>query len=125
MAIPSWPAAVPYQPHTDLWDRTPARDHLATEMESGDVRVRRRPARLDAITWGRILTQAQFAALDTFLEVTTHRAASRFRMRVTFNGSTFEERTVQIQPGSLKISHVGAGPQVVFSLWVFPATVVS
>ncbi len=125
MAIPEWPAAVPYQPHTDMWECTPARDHLATEMESGGVRVRPRPARLEAMTWGRILTDAQFAALDTFLQVTTHRAASRFRMRVSFNGSTFEERTVQIQPGTLKITRAGSGPQVAFSLWVFPASVVS
>ena len=94
-------------------------------MEGGNVRVRRRPGRLEGQAWGRIFTTTQYAAFRSFLKDTIYDATSRFRMSVSFNGTTFEERTVQIQPGTVKVTHGDAGIKVVFSLWVFPASVVS
>lgn len=127
MAIPSWPVTVPYASLRDDWGITPYRSHLETEMESGDVRVRRRPAaRLPLMSWGQNLNSTQFSAFRTFLESTTFDGASRFTMQVSFDGQAFTSRTVQFQAGS--ISWAAFSPDLTHltaKLYIFPASVVS
>jgi len=58
-----WPLAVPYRSEREPWGLSPAREALATDMESGDVRQRRRPGDdLGTMTWGRGLGPAQLSA---------------------------------------------------------------
>ena len=103
------------------------RTHLETEMEGGNVRVRRRPAgRLPLIQWGRYLNPTEMAAFRTFVETTLFDGTSRFTMQVSLGGGAYESRTVQIQSGSLKWAAIGGNEgHVTFSLYVFPASVTS
>lgn len=127
MAIPEWPAAVPYQTEREPWSNVPFRAPIETEMESGDVRIRNRPGdRLATVTWARPLTAAQGAAFINFVENTIHRGAMRFRMPVCLDGSTYTLRTVQMQPKTLKYTGLPGGHlRPAFTLFVFPPSVVS
>jgi hypothetical protein len=127
MSLPTWPGAVPYEPFDDLWKNTPLGNaHLVTEMEAGNVRVRRRPWVLPVLEWGRLLKPDAMATFKTFVESDLSQGASRFRMMVCLDGSTFTERTVQMEPASLGYASAGNSlVRVTFRLWVFPPAVVS
>ncbi len=127
MAIPDWPDEVPYESLRAEWDVTPFRSHLETEMESGDVRVRRRTAaRLPLMSWAQVMDDAQFAAFRTFVETTIYDGTSRFRMPVTLDGATFETRTVQFQAKSISWASFAPGLiRASAKLYIFPASVTS
>lgn len=81
MSLPTWPEAVPYEPFDDLWKNTPiGNTHLVTEMEAGNVRVRRRPWVWPVLEWGRLLKPDAMAAFKTFIESDIYEGSSRFRM---------------------------------------------
>lgn len=124
MSLPGWPASIPYQSLRSAWGGMPARAPLATDMEDGNTRQRSQTGSdVGTYSWGGILTAAQIAAFQTFFLVTLDNGARRFRMFVSRDGVTHEERPVQIVAGSLKYAAAG-GPNtlVQFSILVFPAS---
>ncbi|WP_454917299.1 hypothetical protein [Xanthobacter sediminis] len=127
MALPVWPVAVPYASERDRWGLKRFRDPVETEMEGGNIRVRRRPGdNLMVMSWGRDLHPSEFTAFRTFVEDTLHWGVSRFSMAVSLDGRTYEIRAVQMQPKTLEYSKPSALlVGVKFSLYVFPASVVS
>lgn len=125
MTAPVWPVTVPYESSPDRWSIKPVRAPLKTEMEAGNVRIRRRPGdNLKVMRWGRILTTAEFEAFTTFIEDTIYGGTARFTMPVSLNGATYVDRIVQIDAETIDDSHLG-GLQVAvsFAAFVFPASV--
>lgn len=126
MTYPEWPLALPYRPWRDQWGYKPGREALATEMENGDTRQRKRPGDdVGPMQWGRTFTEAEMATWDDFLaEVSS--GAARFLMLVPTKGASYETRVVQIVGGAGGISYsaVGVETQVAFTLLVFPAVMV-
>jgi len=127
MSLPTWPSDVPYRSLPDGWGAKPYRTPLETDMDGGNVRVRRRPGDgLGTMSWKVELTAAQMASFRSFVETTLRFGTARFSMPVTLDGSTYETRTVQIVGGSLQYSTPGGGVAAVqMDLRVFPASVVS
>ena len=125
MAYAQWPSAVPHMPWVSMWGVKPARAALETEMEGGNVRLRRRPGDDVAVMqWGRALKPAEMVAFKAFLASINH-GASRFLMPVMLDGVTCEDRVVQISADSLQYSMTsGATPVVQMTLLVFPAAMV-
>jgi len=122
MAIPSWPSGVEHRPDPAHWDIVPFRPPLATDMEGGNTRYRRRPGDdVATMTWGQIFRPDEVAILRPFLTTTLRNCTSRFTMPVSMDGSTVETRVVQIVPGSLGFSSGGGVNTLVkFDLSIFP-----
>lgn len=123
MAYVDWPSAVPFRSERSGWSYTQGREALATGMDGGDARQRRRPG--DGVgtgRWGRGLTAVQMAAFTAFL-ATIGGGATRFLMPVSLDGQTYEARVVQIigGAGGIQYGSIGAETMVSFSLLVFPA----
>jgi hypothetical protein len=127
MAIPVWPSGVPNSPLRDSWKVKRFRAPLETEMEGGNVRARRRPGdNLIEMQWSRVLNSTQMAAFETFVETTIYGGAARFTMSVSLDGLSTTSRTVQMRPGSLEYTSFSPVlAQVSFTMFVFPASVVS
>ncbi|MBB6306215.1 hypothetical protein [Xanthobacter tagetidis] len=126
MALPTWPTGVPNAPLRDSWDVDRFNANLETEMEAGNVRVRRRPWNLIVMQWSRVLNPTQMTAFETFVTTTISGGAARFAMSVSLDGSTFVTRTVQMRAKSLKYSSFAPDlTQVSFTMLVFPASVTS
>ena len=125
MAYANWPSTVPHEPWASAWSLKPARAPLETEMEQGNVRLRRRPGDdLATMSWGRSLTSAQMNAFRSFLE-TINGGTARFTMPVMMGGIACETRLVQIVADSLQYSMTAGGRTIVqMTLLVFPATMV-
>ncbi|MFG1349098.1 hypothetical protein [Xanthobacter autotrophicus] len=121
MSTPEWPSALSFAPLVGDWNVDPYRSHIETEMEGGNVRIRRRPARLPLVQWGHELDPDQFAAFDDFVADTLFDGTARFLMPVTLGGAAFQVRLVQIQTGSLKLSAPSPNQtRVSFAVYVFP-----
>lgn len=121
-----WPPTLPYLPWRDQWGYVPGREVLATEMDGGDTRQRRRPGDdLGTMKWGRTFSAAEMALWKVFL-ASIAGGAARFLMHVSTDGATLEVRVCQIVGGAGGISYaiVGLETQVSFSLLVFPADAV-
>lgn len=125
MTAPVWPVTVPYESSPDRWSIKPVRAPLKTEMEAGNVRIRRRPGdNLKVMRWGRMLSTAELADFNTFLETTIYGGAGRFTMQVSLDGATYVSRLVLMDAETIEITHLG-GLQVAvsFAAFVFPAAV--
>lgn len=84
MAIPSWPADVPYRSDRDAFEISARhRPVIATEVEDGPtiMRVQSR-TRIATVTCAIRMTGAQLATLETFLEDTLDQATGHFTMPV-------------------------------------------
>ena len=125
MAIPSWPSGVEHRPSPDQWSSKLFRDPLATDMEGGNTRFRRRPGDgVGTVKWGQVLSPAAMAVLRPFLVTTLRNCTSRFTMSVTLDGATYESRVVQIDPRSLQVTSARGGhTQVSFEMAVYPSAV--
>lgn len=125
MTAPVWPVTVPYHSEPGRWGLTPVRAPLKTEMEGGNIRIRRRPGdNLKVKRWGRMLTTAEFEAFTTFIEETIYGGTARFTMPVSLNGATYVDRIVVIDAETIEVNHLG-GMQVAvaFTMFVFPPSV--
>lgn len=96
----------------------PYREPAATDMDSGNVRLRRQPGdEMYQIQFSLMYTLAQYATFKTWLN--TFRGIGRFSMRV-YDGAAYAVQTVQFsQPYSVE----EVPPKLVrvtFQLWVFP-----
>lgn len=126
MAYAEWPATIPFRSERSPWGYVPGREALATEMEGGDTRQRRRPGDgVGMARWGRGLTAAQMVAFGDFL-ATIGDGAARFLMPVSLDGQTYTTRVVQIigGAGGIQYGSIGAETMVSFSLLVLPAELV-
>jgi len=96
----------------------PYRDPTASEMEGGNIRLRRQPGdEVAQIQFSILYTNEQFATLETWIN--TFRGVSRFSMKV-YDGSTYAVRTVQLV-APYETEDVPPGrKQVTFQLWVYP-----
>lgn len=124
MAYLDWPSAVPFRPERSAWGYVPGREALATEMDGGDVRQRRRAGDdLGTMQWGRSLTTTQMASFKAFLP-TIANGAARFLMPVSVDGQTYETRVVQIVRGAggIQYSSLGVETMVQFTALIFPAS---
>lgn len=124
MTYPKWPSSVDFRALRTAWGGTPFRPPMATEMEDGNTRLRAQPgSNVGTYSWANVFNASEMAAFMTFAEVDLVRGAGRFRMKVSRDGITYEERVVQMVPGSLKLAAAG-GPNtmVQFDLLVLPAS---
>lgn len=126
MSYAEWPLAVPYRPERDMWGVKPVRDAAETQMEGGNVRLRRKPGdRLATMRWGRQLNPAETAAFLAFV-ASIGEGTHRFLMPVCLDGSTYTIRLVQITGGLPEETTPGGGWLTVnLSLLVFPAEMVA
>ncbi|WP_018390926.1 hypothetical protein [Ancylobacter sp. FA202] len=121
MSYAEWPSGVPFRPERDMWGVKPVRDAAETQMEGGNVRLRRRPGdRLATMRWGRQLNPAEAAAFLAFI-ASIGEGTHRFLMPVCLDGSTYVIRLVQITGGLPEETTPGGGWLTVnLSLLVFP-----
>lgn len=126
MSYAEWPLAVPYRPERDMWGVKPVRDASETQMEGGNVRLRRKPGdRLATMRWGRDLKPDEAAAFLAFI-ASIGDGTHRFLMPVCLDGSTYAIRLVQITGGLPEEATPGGGWLAVnLSLFVFPAEMVA
>lgn len=97
MALPGWPTIVPYASQTDdLAISQFAEPPLATEMNAGTIRQRRKyTLRISEVTVALVMSRPQFQAFRTF-HAGLGDGAARFTMPV-WNGTEYVTRTVQIK----------------------------
>lgn len=121
MANPDYSTTgLPHSHMIDSWSMPkPYRDPLATDMEGGNVRLRRMPGdEIFQIQFDLLFTNAQFATFQTW--VNTFRGVSRFSMNV-YDGTGYAVRTVQfIQPYGVQ-DVPPSRKRVTFQLWVYPS----
>jgi hypothetical protein len=100
MPLPTWPTDVTYEV-MDGW-RMPAPwlRPIATEMEGGNLRIRRRPGDNVAVVEYPLvpLTDSEFTELDRFFRDELFNGASRFNMKV-WTGTDYEDKVVQFEGG--------------------------
>jgi hypothetical protein len=98
MTLPVWDTNVPSRAR-DGWQMTePNLAPLASEMDGGNVRLRRRPGdNVAKIMYPLIpLTDAQFALFRTFYRTTISGGVSRFTMSLMTDNAV-ETKTVQFE----------------------------
>lgn len=95
----AWPA-VPYAPIRDSWKRAPFLPPIRTEMEGGNVRMRRRPGDNVAIISQVVeMTESELSTLDAWVVSDIGSGVGRFTMSVWL-GSAFQSKTAQFEAGS-------------------------
>lgn len=101
MAYPNYVANVPYKPLAGSWSMPqPALPPLATEMDGGNLRKRRRPGDDVAIIEFRVgMTRAEYSTFDTWFRDVIFNGASRFNMSVWL-GAAFSTKVVQFDGDS-------------------------
>lgn len=100
MALPEWPN-ISYEPRRDSWRKDPLRPPIRTEMEGGNIRIRRRPGDNVAIISQTVeLTQDELNTLDAWVSTTLGGGVARFSMLVFLGGPVFVSKTVQFEAGS-------------------------
>ena len=124
MATPVWPATLPHECEASAFTRRPYRGMVATEMEGGNVRLRRRPGdRVETVGWARRFTPTQHAIWAGFLKDTIADGTRQFVMPI-WSGEDYQNRLVQIVDGGGGVSEAvtarGLYTRVGFSLLVFP-----
>ena len=101
MAVPSWPAGVPYVP--DLNSIQPikrALDPIRTEMDGGNVRLRRRPGdNVGVLSQTVRMSAAQYDSLLSWLSEQAGGATARFTMPVRLV-QRFETKVCQFNNGA-------------------------
>lgn len=121
MANPDYmTTGLPYSHLVDSWQKPkPYREPLATDMDSGNIRLRRQPGdEIFQIQFDISFTNAQFATFETWVQ--TFKGVGRFSMKV-YDGSSYAVRTVQfVQPyGTTDVPP--NRKRVTFQLSVYPA----
>lgn len=93
MALPVWPADVPYNPGADsLQPFTPFRSPLETEFNGGNVRRRARPGdNVGTIGQTVQMTAAQYDTFIAWVKDTLGNGSGRFRAQVWLGASYQEE----------------------------------
>lgn len=88
MAVPDWPAGVPFMPLLDSHSIDPMLAPIRTEMEQGNIRLRSRPGDNVAIVQQSVaMTRAQYDALVTWGKGTIGNWTGRFRVNVWLGSS--------------------------------------
>lgn len=96
MPIPSWPA-VPYRPLRNGYSKSPLLAPIRTEMDGGNVRMRRRPGDNVSIVSQTIwMTNSEFATLESWVSSTLGGGVARFTMSVWL-GSAYSSKTCQFE----------------------------
>lgn len=94
----AWPA-VSYKPEQTSWRKSPFRPPIKTEMDGGNVRLRRQPGDTAVLVAQTIvLTLAEFATLESWVENTIAGGTAQFTMNVLLSGTTYSSQTVQFEP---------------------------
>ncbi len=100
MAVPSWPAGVPSMPMLDTYSNEPFLEPIRTEMEGGNVRLRRRPGDNVAIIQQSVrMTFDQYGALVTWGKETIGGWTGRFSVSVWL-GSGCATKVCQFHSGA-------------------------
>lgn len=109
MAVPIWPFGVPFEPLRDSVTVTPfGLPPIITEMEQGNVRMRRRPGDSVSIVQQTVrMTRAQVNDFKSWLTDAIGGGTGRFRVEV-WNGSAMVSRVCQfhLAQGGIKFSSV-------------------
>lgn len=102
MAVPSWPSGVPYESLKDGFSNTPFLQPIRTEMEQGNVRLRRRPGDNIAIIQQSVLmTRGEYETLAGWGKSTIGWWTGRFTMNVWL-GSSYQSKVCQFHEGAPK-----------------------
>lgn len=123
MTYPEWPAALPHAQATGDGTGPMFRDPLTSEMESGDVRIRRRPG--DDVarkSFNFRFNTEQTAVWGGFVRDTLANGTKRFTMPVSVDGLACESRLVQIIGAPSYNGRTGVRRLFSFDAWVFPAS---
>jgi hypothetical protein len=112
MAIPIWPLNLPHEPVLGSWQIEALNiPPLATDMENGNTRQRRRPgSNVATINQTLKMTRPQFADFKTFIRDTLKNGVSRFTMTVWL-GDTCADKECQF---SAQPTVVAAGTKLFF-----------
>lgn len=102
MPIPNYATlSINDQPLVDSWSMPSGayRAPTSTDMEGGNVRLRRQPGdEMYELQFDILFTAAEFATFKTFVQTTLGGGVSRFTMNV-WTGAAMETKTVQfVQP---------------------------
>lgn len=96
MPLPAWPA-VPYRPLRNGYRKSPLLAPIRTEMEGGNVRLRRRPGDNVALVSQTIwMTKSDFATLESWVSGTLGGGVARFTASVWL-GSAYSTKTCQFE----------------------------
>ncbi|BEV43914.1 hypothetical protein [Afipia carboxidovorans] len=102
MAVPSWPSGIPYESLKDGFSNSPFLTPIQTEMEQGNVRLRRRPGDNVAIIQQSIpMTRAEYETLVAWGKGTIGNWTGRFSTLVWL-GSSYQTKVCQFQDGAPK-----------------------
>ncbi len=100
MAIPAWPSGVPYVTLKDGFDNKPFLAPIKTEMEGGNVRLRRRPGDNVAIIQQTVvMDRAAYETLKAWGVATIGGWTGRFTMPVWL-GSAYVTKVCQFADGA-------------------------
>lgn len=122
MAVPSWPSAVPHASEragaTGSQNYAPPR---SAETEGGPPLLRPQPGpRVSEQTWRRYLTEAQFAAFETFVLTDLRQGTRVFTMPVFKPGSGYVSRHCEIKGGTYSADFSGGIETLVgFTLTIY------
>lgn len=122
MTLPAWPSSVPHRPRRNEWRMPEAyRQPLATEMEGGNTRLRRRAGdNVAKLEFSLRLTEAEHSDFWTFVKTTLSGGTARFTMPVYLTTSSPSTKTVQfVQPPSSSMQ--GRKYMVSINILVFDA----
>lgn len=71
MSNPIWPASLPQDPYQDGPSIEPASNALRTQMDAGPAKMRRRYTAVpETVKFNLILSESEWATLDTFVRIT-------------------------------------------------------
>ena len=98
MAIPTWPASLPQKPLRDGFEESLAINTIATPMDAGPGKTRRRSAAQAPFPCTFVMTATQLAALETFIRDDLL-GVRRFNFPHPRTGSTIEVRVVPDESG--------------------------
>ncbi|SEE59533.1 hypothetical protein SAMN05519104_6664 [Rhizobiales bacterium GAS188] len=119
MTLPVWPIGLPVNPLADLSVAEAYRAPVATEMEDGPDRMRRRSlTKLAKLGMRFIFKDAQMATFKSFVETTLQEGTMHFSMTVPAPGVTSGTYEVWLDKGVYKASKLGGNWQVTFTLAV-------
>lgn len=96
MAIPDWSTDVPHKPLKDSFKMQPwGAPPIVTEMQGGNVRIRRRPGdNVSLVSQTIRMTDAELTAFKSWFDTTISGGSSRFRLDV-WNGTAYANKVCQ------------------------------
>lgn len=118
MTLPVWPETVPHAPLTSSAQFVSHQAPLKTEMNSGDVRMRKRfTKRISPVQFTIKMTSAQVETLRTFVYDDLSEGSSKFTMPV-FGPAGCADKTAQLADGTFNASKTAGGWLVSLQLLV-------